>query len=32
VVLSLIKDGDHRLSRDPDIDRLKACCAELMTV
>jgi hypothetical protein len=32
VVLSLIKDGDHRLSRDPDIDRLKAGCAELMTV
>ena len=29
VVFSLIKDGDHRLSRDQDIARLVATCAEL---
>ena len=31
LVFSLIKDGDHRLSRDQDIARLKATCAEIMT-
>ncbi len=30
VVLSLIKDGDHRLSRDPDIARLLEVCAEMV--
>lgn len=29
VVFSLIKDGDHRLSRDQDIARLVATCREL---
>ena len=29
VVFSLIKDGDHRLSRPPDIERLLATVAEL---
>jgi len=29
VVFSLIKDGDHRLSRDQDIARLVATCGEL---
>ena len=29
LVFSLIKDGDHRLSRDEDIARLVATCAEL---
>ncbi len=29
IVFSLIKDGDHRLSRDQDIARLLATCAEL---
>lgn len=29
LVFSLIKDGDHRLSRDQDIERLVATCAEL---
>lgn len=29
VVFSLIKDGDHRLSRDQDIARLLATCGEL---
>ncbi len=29
VVFSLIKDGDHRLSRDEDIARLVATCGEL---
>lgn len=29
LVFTLIKDGDHRLSRDQDIDRLLATCAEL---
>ncbi|MEL7033281.1 MAG: alpha/beta hydrolase [Pseudomonadota bacterium] len=29
VVFSLIKDGDHRLSRDQDIARLLATCREL---
>jgi hypothetical protein len=28
VVLTLIKDGDHRLSRPEDIDRLIAAVAE----
>ena len=28
-ILTLIKDGDHRLSRDEDIARLLAVCAEL---
>jgi hypothetical protein len=28
VVLSLVKDGDHRLSRPEDIDRLIAAVAE----
>ena len=32
VVFSLIKDGDHRLSRDQDIARLLATCGELATV
>lgn len=31
VVFSLIKDGDHRLSRDQDIARLVQTCAELGT-
>ena len=30
VVFSLIKDGDHRLSRDQDIERLVSVCAELV--
>ena len=29
LVFTLIKDGDHRLSRDQDIARLKATCAEI---
>ncbi|QIB67041.1 alpha/beta hydrolase [Kineobactrum salinum] len=29
VVLTLVKDGDHRLSRVQDLSRLTACCAEL---
>jgi pimeloyl-ACP methyl ester carboxylesterase len=29
VVLTLIKDGDHRLSRPEDIDRLIAAVVEL---
>ena len=29
VVFALIKDGDHRLSRDQDIERLVATCGEL---
>jgi pimeloyl-ACP methyl ester carboxylesterase len=29
VVLTLVKDGDHRLSRPEDIDRLTAAVAEL---
>ncbi len=29
LVLTLIKDGDHRLSREQDIARLKATCAEV---
>lgn len=29
IVFTLIKDGDHRLSRDQDIERLLATCAEL---
>ena len=32
VVFSLIKDGDHRLSRDQDIARLVATCGELVQV
>jgi hypothetical protein len=32
VVFSLIKDGDHRLSRPQDIDRLLAAAAELTGV
>ncbi|MEL6724057.1 MAG: alpha/beta fold hydrolase, partial [Pseudomonadota bacterium] len=32
VVFSLIKDGDHRLSRDQDIARLVATCGELVGV
>jgi len=32
VVFSLIKDGDHRLSRDQDIARLMATCGELVGV
>ena len=32
VVFSLIKDGDHRLSRDQDIERLVATCGELAEV
>ena len=32
VVFSLMKDGDHRLSRDQDIARLVATCAELSGV
>lgn len=31
LVFSLIKDGDHRLSRDQDIARLKITCAEIMS-
>lgn len=30
VVFSLIKDGDHRLSRDQDIERLVATCGALV--
>ncbi|MEL6860848.1 MAG: alpha/beta hydrolase [Pseudomonadota bacterium] len=30
LVFSLIKDGDHRLSRDQDIERLVATCGELV--
>lgn len=30
LVFSLIKDGDHRLSRDQDIARLKTVCAEFL--
>lgn len=30
LVFTLIKDGDHRLSRSQDIARLKATCAELI--
>jgi hypothetical protein len=29
LVFTLIKDGDHRLSRDQDIARLLATCAEI---
>lgn len=29
LVFTLIKDGDHRLSREQDIARLKATCAEI---
>lgn len=29
LVFQLIKDGDHRLSRPQDIERLKATCAEI---
>jgi pimeloyl-ACP methyl ester carboxylesterase len=29
LVLTLIKDGDHRLSREQDIERLLAACAEV---
>ncbi|MEM8635005.1 MAG: alpha/beta hydrolase [Pseudomonadota bacterium] len=29
LVFTLIKDGDHRLSRDHDIDRLLSTCAEV---
>lgn len=29
VVFTLVKDGDHRLSRDQDIDRLVQTCADL---
>jgi pimeloyl-ACP methyl ester carboxylesterase len=29
IVLTLVKDGDHRLSRDTDIARLLRCCEEL---
>ena len=29
VVFTLIKDGDHRLSRDQDIARLKTTCADI---
>ena len=29
LVFTLIKDGDHRLSRDQDIARLKATCADI---
>lgn len=32
IVFSLIKDGDHRLSRDQDIARLVTTCAELQAV
>ena len=32
VVFSLVKDGDHRLSRDQDIDRLIATCGELVGI
>ena len=32
LVFSLIKDGDHRLSRDQDIERLVATCGELAGV
>ena len=32
VVFSLVKDGDHRLSRDEDIDRLIATCGELVGI
>lgn len=32
LVFTLIKDGDHRLSRDQDIARLKATCAEISVV
>lgn len=31
IVLTLIKDGDHRLSRDQDIARLLAVCGEVAT-
>jgi len=30
VVVTLIKDGDHRLSRDPDLTRLAATLDELL--
>lgn len=29
LVFTLVKDGDHRLSRDQDIERLKSVCAEI---
>ena len=32
LVFTLIKDGDHRLSRDQDIARLKATCSEISVV
>lgn len=31
LVFTLIKDGDHRLSREQDIARLKTTCAEIAT-
>lgn len=31
LVLTLVKDGDHRLSRDEDIARLLAVCGEMAT-
>jgi alpha-beta hydrolase superfamily lysophospholipase len=31
VVLTLVKDGDHRLSRPEDLDRIRAALAELLT-
>ena len=31
VVLTLVKDGDHRLSRPEDIERLVAAVAELQS-
>lgn len=31
LVFSLVKDGDHRLSRDQDIARLKSTCTEIMS-
>ncbi len=30
VVLTLVKDGDHRLSRPPDIDRLESAIAQVL--
>jgi hypothetical protein len=32
VVLILIKDGDHRLSRPQDLERMVACLDELLTL
>ncbi|GAB5458040.1 MAG: alpha/beta hydrolase [Henriciella sp.] len=31
VVFTLVKDGDHRLSRDQDLERLVAVCADLIS-